>query len=235
MLDPQPMVYKLREHLPIAREGRDPEGVHQLRVVSRRLRVFLELSGMRVLEDDLRWFRDAAQQARDIDVVQQSSPPEPFGSWLETQRAPARRRMLEALDDPRAKGLLEALSLLPPGDEATARRAMAEIAEKVKKRAAVLYDEHAELEDLHRLRRGVRRLRYALEWLDENAKPVKKVQDALGELGDVRATFELLDEFPRASELEAYRRELWEHALGCRGRALEAWQAVEQDVREMAK
>ncbi len=230
MVDPGPVVEELRLHLPIAREGGDPEGAHQVRVATRRLRGFLELQDMRALADDLRWLRNAAQRVRDIDVVTAANPPEPFRCWLCDQRAPARSALLHALDSPRTGGLTQALSLIPPGDEALARKRTKALAKRVAKLATVLDEQEPELDELHRLRRAIRRLRYALEWLGDDAKPVKRVQEALGELGDVRATFELLEEFPEAGDLGDFQRELWARVHSGHHKARKAWRKARTSV-----
>ncbi|HEU4743256.1 MAG TPA: CHAD domain-containing protein, partial [Meiothermus sp.] len=64
MIAPTRWLLHLENHLPVARKGADPEGVHQVRVAGRRLRVWLELGGYQVLHDDLRWLVRGAGKVR---------------------------------------------------------------------------------------------------------------------------------------------------------------------------
>lgn len=112
----------LREHLPIAKEGRDPEGVHQVRVAVRRLRVWLRLAGLRVLEDDLAWLVRAAGEVRDLEVLLQNNRlPKAFRRWAASRLKEARARFEPLLETPRLAGLLQALSNLPPLDTTLAQ------------------------------------------------------------------------------------------------------------------
>ena len=130
-VDPQHWVRHLAKHLPIAREGKDPEGVHQIRVASRRLRVWLRMARLRVLVDDLGWFRDAASDIRDLDVLLADEQPEAFAAFLRRRRGPARKKLLQALNAPRTDGLVTALELLPPLPVADARRHLPALARGV--------------------------------------------------------------------------------------------------------
>jgi CHAD domain-containing protein len=69
-------VRRLIEHDPVAREGTDPEGVHQARVATRRLRsdlrVFRTLiddGWARSLRDELGWLAEQLGRVRDADVL----------------------------------------------------------------------------------------------------------------------------------------------------------------------
>jgi CHAD domain-containing protein len=81
--------------------------------------------------------------------------------------------------------LLLALEFLPELEEARALQRLPHFLERVQACAqkALEPDEPA-LEELHRLRKRVRRLRYALEWLGRESAATKALQDALGELRD---------------------------------------------------
>jgi len=72
----------LLESLPAAEDGRDPEGVHQLRVSLRRLRSALglmrsvgSLSGLDVLRSEARWLAQNVSAARDWDIFQRETLP----------------------------------------------------------------------------------------------------------------------------------------------------------------
>lgn len=66
---------QLEANAPIAREGRDPEGIHQARVANRRLRAAFKIfrrvlpeDRYREFADDLRWLQKELGDARDLDV-----------------------------------------------------------------------------------------------------------------------------------------------------------------------
>jgi inorganic triphosphatase YgiF len=72
----------LFESLPAAEDGRDPEGVHQLRVALRRLRSALDLmraigpfSQLESLRSDARWLAQNLSAARDWDIFQGQTLP----------------------------------------------------------------------------------------------------------------------------------------------------------------
>jgi triphosphatase len=72
----------LLESLPAAEDGRDPEGVHQLRVSLRRLRTALglmrsvgSLSKLDVLRSEARWLAQNVSAARDWDIFQRETLP----------------------------------------------------------------------------------------------------------------------------------------------------------------
>ena len=82
-----PWLDHLVAHLPVAREGRDAEGAHQIRVAGRRLIVWLELSGYGVLRDDLRALVRGAGRVRDLEVLLQETLPRSFEHWLRERLA----------------------------------------------------------------------------------------------------------------------------------------------------
>lgn len=74
--------HHLLQALPAAEDGRDPEGVHQLRVSLRRLRAALHLmqpiggnGRLASLVNDARWFAQSLSEARDWDVFLSSTLP----------------------------------------------------------------------------------------------------------------------------------------------------------------
>lgn len=185
----------LLEHLPIAREGQNPEGVHQVRVAVRRLRVWLRLAGMRVLENDLAWLVRAAGEVRDLEVLlQHPDLPKAFRSWAELRLKEARTAFVPLLDSPRLAGLLQALTILPPLDEKVARSRLAGFMQQVERRAREWRSEDS-IEHLHALRRALRRLRYALEWLEQDSDAIKALQEIFGQVGDLSFTLNYLAAF----------------------------------------
>lgn len=214
-------LHHLRQHLPIARQGQDPEGVHQLRVASRRLRVWLRLAGMQVLEDDLAWLVGAAGEVRDLEVLLQGSNlPKAFRAWAGSRLERARGDLVPLLDSPRLSGLLQALSYLPPLEEGLAQTRLKRFVRQVQRKAEAWHSQGS-IESLHALRRALRRLRYAQEWLGQNSQTAKEMQAVFGQVGDLGFTLRYLSAYqseggrlPRAykGRLEAQLTEALETA-----------------------
>lgn len=176
----------LLERIDVARAGRDSEGVHGLRVACARLDVYLRLLGWRVLRADLRWLRRAASSVRDRDVLlAQSDLPDAFRAALQAQREPAREQLLAVLAHQRCGALLNALEELPPLHFASAQRRIRKLATRVALLGLNARRPDADVDALHALRRALRRLRYAHEWLNREPKTARRLQDELGALNDV--------------------------------------------------
>jgi CHAD domain-containing protein len=185
----------LLEHLPIAREGHDPEGVHQVRVAVRRLRVWLQLAGMQVLEDDLAWLVRAAGQVRDLEVLlQHPNLPAAFQKWARVRWEEVRAGFIPVLDSPRLAGLLQALAILPPLDGKAAESRLERFTLRVERRAEEWRSKDS-IESLHALRRALRRLRYAREWLGQDSDAVKALQEIFGQVGDLSFILTYLEAF----------------------------------------
>ncbi|TFU15061.1 CHAD domain-containing protein [Thermus tengchongensis] len=234
MRDAQAWVEHLRAHLPLALSGEDPEGVHQVRVAGRRLRVYLELLGWRVLQDDLRRLVRGAGRVRDLEAALTGplalSPA--FRTYLEEELRLARASLPGLLASPWMEGLLRALAVLPPLDEERAAKKLERLAARAEARLAALRREPS-LEALHAYRRALRRVRYAKEFLGLPAKREKALQEALGGLQDLEVLLGLLGAYlaqtqdPEAlalrERLEAERQkglaEVWAHLGLDSGRA----------------
>lgn len=180
-----PWLEHLARHLPVARLGGDPEGVHQLRVAAQRLRTWLKLKGQRVLDDDLRWLRNGAGDVRDLDVSMSLVEPGPYLDDLRGRWSLAHLELLRLLDSPRLPALLGALQRLPPLRRERALRETRRWLRRTRRTGDRLDWEHAPEDELHAFRRKVRRLRYALDWLGEPRKPVKDLSEALGDVNDL--------------------------------------------------
>lgn len=199
---PTKWVEHLVRHLSMAREGVDPEGVHQVRVAGRRLRVWLNLGGHRALGDDLRWLVQVLGRLRDLDVLCALPVGDlgPFAEWLGARRTAAHDEAAEVLGSFRIEGLCRALEVLPPLKTSKARAVLGDLEADVAKRSrgwveakAWTLPPEAALEELHRLRRALRRVRYGREWLGEPDALLPVVQDVLGAVCDVAALLRLLD------------------------------------------
>ncbi|GEM87099.1 CHAD domain-containing protein [Meiothermus granaticius] len=227
MIPLQPWLQHLETHLPIAKVGTDPEGVHQVRVAVRRLRVWLELAGMRVLEDDLAWLVRGAGKVRDLEVLLgQPGLPQPFREWGLEQLGAARLELVPLLESPRLKGLLRALALLPPLEETTAKARLPRFGERAAQRARE-WEQQGTFETLHALRRALRKLRYAREWLGLSTEGVKKLQEALGAVGDLTFILHYLTLFEAGSTaaLPRFRRQLEAGLEKALNSAQAAWEA----------
>jgi len=115
---------------PLVRLGGDPEGVHQMRVATRRLRSHLrtfrtlleESAALGELTAELGWLADQLGEVRDLEVLEERLrkdaellPPEDtaigvrVAALLEEQIAPARTKLLDSLHSERYLALVERL------------------------------------------------------------------------------------------------------------------------------
>jgi CHAD domain-containing protein len=208
-------VERLVDHDPIARHGGDPEGVHQARVATRRLRSYLRVFGALLdpeasapLRDELSWLADALGEVRDLDVLsarlnRQLSELGPDDrangalliARLGVERAAARDRLLVALRSPRYFELLEHLVLFamgPPvlsGAGRPADKALPALARtpwlSFVKAARRVNDQTSD-DDLHEVRIRAKRARYASEVASlVVGKPAQRLADAVSEVQEV--------------------------------------------------
>jgi CHAD domain-containing protein len=205
-------VRALLEHEAVAREGSDPEGVHQMRVAVRRIRAALKASGdagLADLHDELRWFGGVLGRIRDLDVLlehlrtQAADLPageraaaERLLSGLVEERRRARRRMLDTFRGARYGALLRRLAgLVTAGagvnghpvrqKEVALLDVVVKPHRKLAKAARALGDEPAD-DELHALRIQGKRLRYAAELVAPiGGKPVRRLIRATREFQDV--------------------------------------------------
>ena len=222
-----------------AREGHDPEGVHQVRLAVRRLRSVLSLFRSVVpaetvvaLNEELRWLAGEFAPARNLDVfvdellrpVQAAFADDPDLAALEAMARARRGGAYEQVRAAFATGRYTAVllqigrliesrtwqeSLQPEAAQHLAEparilasRLLAERYRKVRKRGRGFGDLSAK--DRHRLRLGVKKLRYAAECFRSlfegettpgYLKGLSRLQDSLGHLNDVETARELLKEF----------------------------------------
>jgi len=181
---------EIKRHGRVAKGGRDPEGVHQMRVATRRLRAALRVfkGRLEVPERVRRGLRRLARRlgaVRDHDVLltlvrehhlPHLTGPERarlgriIGDWRE-ERAGAQKRLGKALARRRHAKLLKTLvqwaeATRPEGPADAAADVLAEAVES----QAVALARHGGIteaapspEDLHGLRIGFKRLRYTLD------------------------------------------------------------------------
>ena len=225
----------LRAHLSMAREGGDPEGVHQVRVAAARLDTWLWLGARTERRDALRQFRRTAGRLRDLDVLLAGTPPPAWVPWLTERRIAERLHFLEALDDPGLTRLLDGLGSLPGIDPLLVHRRTQRLRERVVERGRRLDRDPLELERCHDLRKAVRRLRYASEFAGEDARPIRALQKILGNLNDAAVALALTDEWAASARVEEpgireYGDALRERLEAMRAAAVEAWRASELAV-----
>lgn len=190
--------------------GEDPEGVHQMRVATRRLRSAISVfrdalprvwSGRLVRE--VRWLTGEMALAREWDVfldetlapLRDALPDDPSLALLAARGAEARGRayaqVRSAMAEPRyTRLLLDLARALAEGWEATvpvldaARAVLTDRHEKAMRAGANLA--HLDAEGLHRLRIRLKQLRYAVEFFADvfPGKAPRKYASALSEMQD---------------------------------------------------
>ncbi len=183
---------RLFENLPIAAAGIDPEGVHQARVATRRLRSDLRTFSTLLDQDwangvrhELAWLATELGQVRDADVLlarlcdlTETLPDVDQGGArvllrsLEAQRAAHHRDLVAHLAESRTSDLLEHLAAAtvdPHAIPEAAARGAPVLAILVKRRWRKLRNVVADLgerptpAELHRVRILAKRVRYAAE------------------------------------------------------------------------
>lgn len=209
------------------------EAVHELRVATGRLRVWLALSGMSVLQDDLRWLRDAAGALRDLDVVIERLGSRTWAKVLFERRDLLADQLLATLTGSRVQGLLGALRVLPPLPEKTARKRTARLKKAVGRVGARARKDGEDLEPIHQLRRYVRRLRYAVEWQGGECSRLESLQDALGEVGDLATAQRHLVEIGAVDGADADRLEVESELAKQRERSVAEWKRARRVVEAL--
>jgi CHAD domain-containing protein len=194
-------VRRLLANDPVIRIGEDPEGVHQARVATRRLRSDLRTFGA-VLDEhwsdalraDLQWLGAALGKARDVDVLttllqtkltawpdDHHAHTQPLFNRLVEQREREREALLMVMRSDRYAALLDDLVaaardpfVLPGCGSQRARKVAPELARKPWNRlgrAIRSLGEAPSDADLHRVRRKAKQARYALEAINAVVKP----------------------------------------------------------------
>lgn len=179
-IEPKKVLERLDHARARALEG-DAEGIHHVRAASRRLRVWLDFRGQAKLQEELRWVCGALARVRDLDVFDEVLTAE---ARVEL-RPRAVAIAVEALESTRWKAMREELEGVRPPKSSQAKRALRRLERQLEKRRAALSPGDGTA--LHRLRRALRRLRYAREWLDLDVKELAAEQDRLGAVCDLLA------------------------------------------------
>lgn len=159
----------------------DVEGVHQVRVALRRLRVWVGFKKLGALEEEMRWGCRALAPLRDLDVFGEVFSPDA----LEHLRPEAMNDAVRALESPRWQSLREALGAVRPPRRSKARRALPKLEKKLKKLRRTMSPRDGAA--LHRVRRTLRCVRYAREWLGLDTAELAVEQERLGAVCDLLA------------------------------------------------
>lgn len=188
----------------------EPDAVHQMRVAARTLRANLrtfadvlpDTGELLRLTSELDWLGDALGPAREAEVMSElvldlleHTPPElvvgPVRERVEQvfglDHEAALVVVAEALDSERYQDLLRTLAAYLESATVTGKPDPGKLHRKVRRRmrAALAMPPGAERDvAMHEARKAARRTRYAAEALGRPSKPVKALQDVLGEEHD---------------------------------------------------
>ncbi len=207
-------VHHLLVHLPAARLGEDPEGVHQSRVSLRRLRSdlrtfgpLLDPSHLDRLAPELRWMGDCLGEVRDADVRlevllalaenESSLAPgrtEALFLVLAGQLHEAHGRLLDALDSERCINLLDQLvetaqdpPTAPQADDPAEENLPSLVIRPWRKLRQAVADLGPGPTDvaLHRIRIRAKRCRYAAEAVEPvSGKPARRLAKSMKRVQD---------------------------------------------------
>ncbi len=215
------------------RAGIEPEAVHRLRVCAGRLSVWLELGARRALRDDLRDLRRAAAAVRDLDVLAARAPAGAWAALLREQRASAATDLGAVVRTAWVDDLLGALCVVPDPDPVCVRAVLQHLRRRVLEAGDRTTDAKDPDRELHRLRRRVRRLRYAIEWLGADTGELRALQESLGELNNLAVEGAHLRAHAGHPASNGRLPELEREADRRREQAREAWRAVRPSIRQL--
>jgi CHAD domain-containing protein len=207
---------RLVAHDPVARLG-DAEGVHQMRVATRRLRSDLRTFGplldaawAQALREELRWLAEPLGAVRDLDVqlerLEEEAPDlladlAPLVDTLRARRDAARAALRDVLRSDRYRALQDRLldavrdPLATGRADRAAKRELPRLLDRAWRpveRLGAALGSHDSAERYHQLRIRVKRLRYAAEAigpaLGSAAGPHARLARAAAELQDLLGT-----------------------------------------------
>jgi CHAD domain-containing protein len=233
MIEATPWLSALRDHMAASADRGDPEDIHDLRVATRRLNAWLKLGRIHPLQDDLAWLRDAAGAVRDPDVVLVMKPEAAFARWLGQLRSARHQDLRTALTSERARALVLALESMAGIERRLARRSVPRLAKHALERGREFEAKPDDPERFHALRRAVRSLRYALEWLDQKTGAFRNFQEVSGLAADQALAQRMLDLYPGPALTARRARVDAEYHAG-RAHALEAWPELRERVAKIA-
>jgi CHAD domain-containing protein len=230
MIPPRVQIDELASALRDAGRELPAKDVRRMRIAALRLSVWLDLGGRRVLRDDLRWLRRTLAPLRDLDVLLELAAGAPWGADLASRRESARFEVARALEDRRVAGLETALANLPALPENKARAGLARLVRHLLRAAEELHEDGESLEGLHRLRRKLRSLRYAYEWLGEAPSELVVLQRSLGLLNNLALCARHLAEIAERQDVRSERAAIDAAISEQRAQALGLWSAIEARI-----
>ena len=209
----QSCIRHFRLNEPLVIRARDPEALHQTRVAMRRLRAALSIFRPALNDDqfeplrgELRWFTGQLGGARNLDVyLEQKKLSRDVRQALKQERKLAYDRVLEALGSERLRILMIDLAAwIENGRWRRNEKALRPLPAYSTRRIGRLWRKvasHGELEPMqteerHELKIEVKKLRYALEFVEplhtgagrrkkQFAKAIEALQESLGVLNDL--------------------------------------------------
>lgn len=216
----------IQSNVECARSGDDPEGVHQMRVGVRRLRVAGTIARMfpETLETELKWLRRLLGETRDVDVFATETWPgvieasgenralatTGFETAIARTRAARYRGLRRALDSRRFQLLMLSVgwtvALLRDGidnaslrnrSKRTPRRLLARRAKRTRERGEAIGELNAR--ERHRLRIELRKLRYLAEFL-AGLYPPQATRRYLRRIAAVQTTLGALNDLAVTAE-----------------------------------
>jgi inorganic triphosphatase YgiF len=217
-----------RHNEPVILTTRDPAALHQARVAMRRLRSALSLFRPAIadqeferLREELRWFTGQLGEARNLDVYLGRDLPEELREGLTAQRELAYDNVIEALHSKRFRLLMIAVvRWIALGEWRSSDKASRPLPEFARRRVDRLWHKliaHENLRSMddegrHEVRIEIKKLRYALEFLQalhagavgtqkQFLKAVESLQETLGHLNDIVTARDFaLAELPNQSD-----------------------------------
>jgi CHAD domain-containing protein len=225
----------LELHIRRFRASENPESVHQLRVAAGRLSVWLELAGRRALRDDLCWLRRSAATVRDLDVMLAKGRSPQWNDLLSVDREAALETLRATLATSRAASVSAGLSCVPAPTLEAARAGLRRIRRRVLSAGDRLGDDECDPDVLHHLRRKIRRLRYALEWLGDDVTEIKAVQDTFGAMNDMAVESKYIEAHDTGAALDAHRRTVEAEYDRLRLESIAAWQRARPLIGDRAR
>jgi hypothetical protein len=90
------------------------------------------------------------------------------------------------------------------------------------------------MEPLHALRRRLRQLRYAREWLEETPEDLVLMQSAFGSVNDLATTARLLEACPGAPKISEWSADIARRLEESKTRALGLWIQHRPRVEDVA-
>ena len=228
-----PVVDALVEAADMTLTSNEVRPVHQLRVNCRRLDVWFRLAKLRPMRDELTWLRRSAGDVRDLDVLMTMDIPPGWERSLRMRRYHAHKRLKSVIEDERTTALIAAVSERRPTSYKQAVKVTQGLLDQVLRAGRKISKASAEVEDFHRVRIRVKRLRYALEWLGGSTELLTEAQDLFGALNDVDMLLIQLRERPPKTMPEGYYEYCLEQLIDYMEEIRQTWQKTSKALKKL--